>query len=164
MELMQACAQVKKRLEQLDFHSFWPGFAPCPFAIYDSEFAVLDGKQMPRPEGFYANTALEHEGRWIAIWKLEEGTDLDILASKLVHEMFHAFQYTRGESRFPKEMEALFTYGMESEYFAMKYEEDLALAGLCEAYLPEGYRHFLKIRAGRKAAYPLQYAYDSAIE
>lgn len=96
MELMQAYAQVKKRLEQLDFHSFWPGFAPCPFAIYDSEFAVLDGKQMPRPEGFYANTALEHEGRWIAIWKLEEGTDLDILASKLVHEMFHAFQYTRG--------------------------------------------------------------------
>ena len=49
MELMQACAQVKKQLEQLDFHSFWPGFAPCPFAIYDSEFAVLDGKQMPRP-------------------------------------------------------------------------------------------------------------------
>ena len=164
MEFMQACAQIKKRLEQLDFHSFWPGFAPCPFAIYDSEFAVLDGKQMPRPEGFYANTALEHEGRWIAIWKLEEGTDLDILASKLVHEMFHAFQYTRGESRFPKEMEALFTYGMEPEYFAMKYEEDLTLAGLCEAYLPEGYRHFLKIRAGRKAAYPLQYAYDSAIE
>ena len=68
MELMQAYAQVKKRLEQLDFHSFWPGFAPCPFAIYDSEFAVLDGKQMPRPEGFYANTALEHEGRWLPSW------------------------------------------------------------------------------------------------
>lgn len=30
MELMQACAQVKKRLEQLDFHSFGRGLPPVP--------------------------------------------------------------------------------------------------------------------------------------
>ena len=33
--------------------------------------------------------------------------DLDILASKIIHEMFHAYQMECGESRFLEEVEAL---------------------------------------------------------
>lgn len=101
--------EVSRRLKKIDFEALWPGFQPRPFALYDRREAVLEGRRFEKPESFYGNTGVFYEGRQIAIWdiELDPPKDLDVFASCLVHEMFHAFQAERGESRFPDDLKLL---------------------------------------------------------
>lgn len=97
--------EVASRLERIDFGSIWPGFSPGPFALYQETLACLDGQIIPRPSEFRGNTAITWQGHPLAIWNLEEGPrDLDLLASGLVHELFHAYQNLCGETRFPHDI------------------------------------------------------------
>lgn len=75
-----------------------------PCTMHHRSFKWAD---FSKTEEFLANTAICYQGRLIAIWCLSEEMDLDILASKIIHEMFHAYQMECGESRFPEEVEAL---------------------------------------------------------
>lgn len=123
-ELWQA---VDRRLERIDFAALWPGFQRCPFALYGEGRACLEGELRPRPQEFLGNTALEFEGRYIAIWNADEPSpDLEELTADLVHEMFHAFQFSRGESRFADELAAL-DYPQDVENFNCKLTEDRLL-------------------------------------
>lgn len=97
--------EVASRLERIDFASIWPGFSPGPFALYQETLACLDGALIPRPPEFRGNTAITWQGRPLAIWSLEEGPrDPDLLASSLVHELFHAYQNHCAETRFPHDI------------------------------------------------------------
>ncbi len=123
------CRTVARRLEQLDFTALWPGFRPCGFALYGRSDACMDGVCFPRPEDFRGNTALLFRGRPTAIWDMERAglEDMDMLAAKLVHEMFHAFQLEQGETRFPDDLEAL-DYQPDAESLAWKWRENQLLA------------------------------------
>ncbi|MBE6984252.1 MAG: hypothetical protein E7434_01320 [Ruminococcaceae bacterium] len=84
---------VKAEVDKVDFSSLWDGFAPLRFALYDQELCCFDGEMIKKTNDFLANTAINYRGEWIAIWNVSDEIDPKILASKMVHEMFHGFQH-----------------------------------------------------------------------
>lgn len=113
--------EIKKRIIDLDFNRLWPGFHYYDFALYNDSIVIMDDKEIPNDERFIGNTAIKiDEDKYIAIWKIigsPNSYDIDILASKLVHEMFHAFQYENNENRWPNEYLALdYNYSEENLY------------------------------------------------
>ena len=138
--------RVNRQLERIDFEALWPGFHPFPFALYDGTHAVLDGRLMDCPEDFHGNTAVSFQGRLTAIWNVRPdlpGDDIG-LASKLVHEMFHAFQMERNEKRFPNDL-LLAAAELTPEYLALKAEECRCLTE------PDGLLRFQALREMRRA-------------
>lgn len=142
---------VDHQLQRLDFEALWPGFRRCGFALYTQKWACLEGTLLPRPDGFLGNTAPEHEGRYIAIWNVQEdpAPDPEVLAADLVHEMFHAFQFSRGEGRLADELAAL-DYPEDVENFRVKQAENrLLLRAFHSADLAEKRSLLARFRALR---------------
>lgn len=164
MDLSKTYLQIRETLDTIDFDALWPGFSRCPFALYDDERVRLDGETFPRTDAFIANTAIRWRGEWIAVWKLNEDLEPVVLTSKIVHEMFHAHQMTRKDSRFPDEMEALTRYEYTPRYLTVKYRETLLLAELSERFSAARYEEFLSLRKRRLADYPYQYRYECGVE
>ena len=77
---------------------------PGAFALYQGQLACIAGALQPRPQSFLGNTALPWQGGYLAIWELEGEEDPDHLAANLVHELFHVYQFTCRESRFPQDI------------------------------------------------------------
>jgi hypothetical protein len=151
--------QISDRLSLIDFNALWPGFHRYGFALYTSSEVCLSGKIIKWDERFIGNTAIRYENEYIAIWNIEEepvveAEDLNKLASNIVHEMFHAYQYDCGESRFPQDLITL-TYPLDVKNFSMKYEENRLLADAFEAEDPEErnrlFNLFCNIRLNRQA-------------
>lgn len=67
MDLKNWYDRVREQLDRLDFPALWAGFAPCPFALYTHDTAVLNGEVMPRPAEFYGNTSVCLQGEYLAI-------------------------------------------------------------------------------------------------
>lgn len=164
MELSAAYDAVRCKLEGMDFDRLWPGFRQYDFALYDEATAVLRGEAIPKPEEFWGNTALEYEGEQIAIWNMAEPLDLDILASKLVHEMFHAHQLALGDQRFVNENAAVSRCCRSEEYLWALHQENLLLSRLFDACRPEELEAYLSCRKARQREFPWEYGYESAVE
>lgn len=164
MDLLNREQEVKQRLERLDFGSLWPGFRQYGFALYDSERAVLNGEVFPRPAEFWANTALLWQGRQVAIWGMREDLDLDVLAAKLSHEMFHAFQQEQGEGRFADELQAAGRLCPTPELLQLCHEENRLLASLAGRFDPGMWGKFLSLRRTRQERFPYEYDYQCRVE
>ncbi|HHX19311.1 MAG TPA: hypothetical protein GX728_02595 [Clostridiaceae bacterium] len=126
--LLDTYQKLEERLAKLDFASLWPRFAKPSYALYTDESMCFDGELLPKPDHFYGNTAIEYEGKMIAIWMLkseqiETDTDLDRLTARIVHEMFHVFQMENGESRFPNDLE-LIAFPLDAKLVALAYREN----------------------------------------
>ena len=96
MRLDELYDQLSRTISALDFERIWPGFTPLKFALYDDEHCVLDGSYIEKTDVFCANTSIVYQGEQIAIWNVAEEIKPAILASKIVHEMFHGFQNRQG--------------------------------------------------------------------
>lgn len=122
---------IVERLNKVDFREIWPGFHPFEFALYNSEWIVLANEELPWNESFVGNTAIQYKGRYIAIWNVEDwenpNVDMDELTADLVHEMFHAYQMTLGEMRFPNDLQMLH-YPEDVQNRVDKYMENRELA------------------------------------
>lgn len=156
--------EVSRRLERLDLGAMLPGFHPFGFALYDEKQVCLGSGTFPRDERFFANTAIQYRGEWIAIWKLASpAPDLDVLTAKIAHEMCHAFQSETGDKSFPDEINGCF-YPRDLANFSVKHEENLLLAGLAEDFTAEGWEKFVRLRAGRLKARPGPVDYELRTE
>lgn len=165
MTLENAYTEVKSRLDSLDFSALWRGFHPLPFALYDENACFFDGAYVEKTDEFTANTTIEYRGGRIAIWNMETAPDdLDVLASGLAHEIFHAFQEESGESRWSNEMDALKNYRNSAENVTGRLRE----AELMRRVARDGERScFAELLAQRKARaerFPYEYDYESRIE
>ncbi|MFY9395501.1 MAG: hypothetical protein WAP12_02070 [Saccharofermentanales bacterium] len=134
--LLDTYQKLEKRLARLDFTSLWQGFVKRSYALYTDESMCICGKLLPKPDYFYGNTAIEYDGKMIAIWMLkpeqaETDEDLDKLAAKLVHEMFHVMQMENGESRFPHDLE-LIAFPLDPELVALTNRENDLLEGYAD--------------------------------
>ncbi len=69
-----------------------------------------------------------------------EDVDSVILASKMIHEMFHGFQRENGESRFPDELDALYNYSYDACNLELKLIENRIIASLSESFDSEEYK------------------------
>ncbi len=145
---MNLYAIISDRLNRVDFAALWPGFTRVPFALYDEKTVDLGDREIPRDDRFLGNTAILLDGKWTAIWNAAGNEDPDELAAGMVHEMFHAFQYARGETRFPNDLEIL-RLGID--------DGELGLRALECALLAEEHpslARFADARARRRAANP----------
>ncbi|MBR6707299.1 MAG: hypothetical protein IKI84_11575 [Clostridia bacterium] len=165
MDLSYAYEQVLSRLERLDFSALFGGFRRFPFALYNEAEAFFDGKRIEKPAEFIANTSVMYNGEYIAIWNLmEEAYDFDVLASKLAHEMFHAFQNANGEKRWANERAALVKYRYEEANFAAKMEEAECMRRCLSGIDREAFERLLALRKARMECFPFAYDYEARIE
>ncbi|TVP93813.1 MAG: hypothetical protein EA374_08425 [Acholeplasmatales bacterium] len=155
---------IEKRLDTLDFSVLWPGFKPFPFALYNDDTACLSTGCIPRPASFMGNTAIVHENAYLAIWYLQDARDLDRLTALIVHEMFHAFQQAAGETRFPNEIEAVFTMQLDETYLDLKQAEHQALVNACRHKDMASWHAMRAWRKTRQLAYPHQSTYENQVE
>lgn len=165
MKLHEAYREVKNRLDRLDFSSLWDGFCQLKFALYNDTECCFDGEYIEKTADFIANTSIQYNGEYIAIWNLSEGAaDLDRLAASIVHEMFHAFQHIRGESRWPDEMAALFDYRYSAENISLKLREAALMEDILINDRASSFPELLALRRMRANLYPKEYDYEARIE
>lgn len=110
INLTLAYKQVQGKVNEIKFKNLWPEFSKYDFALYNDTTVILNGLSIPKTQEFIGNGAILFEGRYIAIWYLIDEIDVDILTSKIIHEMFHAYQYEMKDKRFANEFEAIRKY------------------------------------------------------
>ena len=165
MELEQAYREIESRLDRIDFPALFHGFSRFPFALYNDTQAYTAGGYIEKPGNFIGNTSVKADGADTAIWKLgEDPGDLDVLASKIVHEMLHAFQNASGEKRWADERAALVQYRYEEANFAGRLEEAKYIRKCLEQDAPEAFERLLSLRKARMERFPFVYDYEARIE
>ena len=87
--------QISEAIKSLDFGKIWDGFTPVKFALYNDKECFFDGEYIEKTVDFCANTAIEYKGEYIAIWYTVNEMSIPDFASRVVHEMFHAFQHNQ---------------------------------------------------------------------
>lgn len=147
MDLMHAYQAVNKILNHINFGDLYPNFKKYKFALYNQNAVCFDGNLMPYDEQFCANTSIEYQGEYIAIWDMDYETDFDaeILASDMIHEMYHCFQYESGESRFPDDLKLL-NYPSDLQNYLNKYQENQQLAKAFSGNDKKALKRFFEIR------------------
>lgn len=159
--------EIKKRINDLDFKRLWPGFHYYDFALYNDSIVIMDDKEIPNDERFIGNTAIKIDGdKYIAIWKIigsPNSYDIDILASKLVHEMFHAFQYENNENRWPNEYLAL-DYHYSEENLSTKMTESEFLIKSFQNSNLDDLVLFATMRKKRAKSSAFELKYETEIE
>ena len=155
MDIADMHALIQKRISMLDFTSILPDFHAYPFALYNQEHICLDGQIISPNETFRGNTAIEYDGRHVAIWNFGDDpiADPDLLTSQLVHEMFHCHQHALGETRYPDDLAMLNNHD-DLSYYQMKHHEHILLADACEHLNASAFLAFAAQREARRSAFP----------
>ena len=164
MNLETTYFNLKQLIDNLDFSKLWAGFRPLKFALYNEDQCFFNGHFIHKTDIFMANTSIQYQGEYIAIWNLTQEVDLEVLASKIIHEMFHGYQMSHQESRFPNELEALLTYRYSKENLSIKLAENNLLEQLIVEFDQLKFNKLLALRAYRLVHFPNEYQYESAIE
>ena len=164
LDLKQLYEAVKKRVDSVRCEELWQGFKPLKFALYSDTECVFDGRYIEKTERFLGNTAIEYDGEFVAIWYVRGEPDLDILASKIIHEMFHGFQNSNNELRFPQELSALYQYRYSNENLSVKWKENQLIAELVQEFDNEKLERLLKYRKYRQEHFKQEFIYESQIE
>ena len=165
MELSQVYREIERKLEKIDFSSLYRGFSRFPFALYNDTQAYMDGRYFEKPGEFIANTAVRYNGAYTAIWFMaEEPDDFDVLASKIVHEMLHAFQNVSGEKRWADERAAMVKYRYEEGNIAARLEEVACMERCLDREDPDAFARLLSLRRARMERFPFEYDYEARIE
>lgn len=156
--------QVEEKIKKLDFDKLWKGFKPLKYALYDNDECFFNGEYIEKTNEFCANTSIDYKGEKIAIWNVMTDMDIDVLASKMVHEMFHGFQMNENWGCFADEMEALRKYNYNSENLGIKLKENSLLLELEKKFESEKYKELLVCRQYRKEKFPYEFEYEANTE
>ncbi|PKR82381.1 hypothetical protein CWO92_24790 [Heyndrickxia camelliae] len=152
---------------------YWPGFEAVSFAFYDKEKVHLyrhpDFKEevFAWNEQFMADTLILYENYPTAIMNLERYADEEGLFSILAHELFHGYQYLKGEDRFPNEMLGI-SYPLKEENIELRNQERFHLYQALVATSVEDKRKslqaFISIREKRASIIEEFIQYETNIE
>lgn len=155
---------IKTHIDKVDFSKLWRGFEPLKFALYTENECFFDGKYIEKTDEFLGNTSIYYNNEIIAIWNVMEQADSIVLASKMIHEMFHGFQRINNESRFPNEIEALYQYKYYDENLSLKLEENMLITELLENFESDKFKKLLEIRKYRYNNFNYEYHYEAGVE
>lgn len=164
MNLEKLYYEVKGYIDRVDFSKLWCGFEPLKFALYSADECFFNGEYVAKTDEFLGNTAISYKGEMIAIWNVSEDMNTVILASKMIHEMFHGFQGLNNESRFPDELDALYNYKYSDENLSLKLEENRLIAKLVESFDAKKLDRLLTIRKYRYNRFSYESHYEACIE
>jgi len=108
--------EIIQDLENENWRNYWVGFEAVAYALYDENFVYLfnhpkmtkepkrDYQILKRDDQFVGCTLILYQDYPTAIVDLELYKDYASLYSIIVHELFHCFQYIKGEKRFVDEV------------------------------------------------------------
>lgn len=164
MNLESMYYKVAAAISELDFSRIWPGFEPIRFAFFDDKQCFFDGKYIKKTDEFCANTSIVYEGEQIATWMLEEELEISVLASKIVHEMFHGYQTLNGWDCWPNEIEALYRYEYNAENLSLRLRENELLLALLDRFNEASLQELLALRRLRSGKFPYQFLYEMQTE
>ncbi len=119
--MIKRMEKLNSLLNLVDYNKLWEGFKKTKYAIYNhANFYINDksgiGLDLIKKDSFFmgkvdekfiGNTAISINNEYIAIWDekyIYENMDNRKLASLIIHEMFHCFQLSSNEKRFPNEL------------------------------------------------------------
>lgn len=114
--------------------NYWPGFESVAFALYDKSYVYLYNHPRMKKnqqnnyqilnwdEQFNGCTLILYNDYPTAIVNMELYEDYKSLYSILVHELFHGFQYVKGETRIPNEILGL-SYPLLKENVELRNQE-----------------------------------------
>ena len=155
---------IEEKINSIDFDLLYQGFKPYDFALYNDNYVFLKDKIIPLDNRFIGNTAIVYEDSYLAIWMIDSVfVHHNSLASKIVHEMFHAFQMSKNELRFPNEFLGL-GYLYEKFNIALKYDETKLLLKAYEDEDKEALVKFVSYRERRRKDYLNELNYEEGIE
>ena len=164
MKLNEIYYEVEKYIDLIDFNKLWKGFKPLKFALYNDRECFFDGKYIEKTDNFLANTAINYNGEVIAIWNVLEDLDPIVLASKIIHEMFHGYQMINNESRFPNELESLSKYQYIDDSLSIKLLENKLIVELIDKFDIDKFNKLLSYRKYRYDIYNYEFMYELMIE
>jgi len=156
----------------------WPNIEVAAYALYDSEKVYLfhhpnylnenDGfKTLPWTDQFAGSTVILFDDYPTAIDRIENGVSFEKQLSILAHELFHAYQYLKGEKRFPNEMLGI-TYPLIKENMELRIKERLHLFSAVKSNsyekMIEHLETFITIREHRKDIIGEYFTYETNIE
>lgn len=159
---------INDRLHDINFTQIVDGFNPCSFAIFDDETAVVDGEIIDKPSQFVANSVASYNDSSVATFYHKFlPKELDQATSLIVHEMYHAFQFSNSNYKMllmnQSEKDGVF-YAYNVDAITLKYNEVMCLIN---AYLNgsvEDYKLFLSVRNLRQLKYPKELMYEKVTE
>lgn len=104
--------RISQDLIKSNLGHYWPGFETVAYALYNRSHVYLFNhpkfnsarKILKWDEQFTGCTHILYEEYPTAIVDLDLFEDYESLFSTLVHELFHCYQYLKGEKRFPNEL------------------------------------------------------------
>lgn len=131
--------RLERLINSVKFTQLWEGFTKKKFAVYKEKiFFINDNCNINLDlkkkndcyigivdERFIGNTAIKIDDEYIAIWNyktISKNINDAKLASLLIHEMFHCFQYENNEKRFPNELQGL-DYPITKENISLRMLE-----------------------------------------
>lgn len=163
-DLKELYNAVKANVDKVRCEELWQGFRLLKFALYNDTECFFDGNYVEKTDQFLANTAIEYRGEWIAIWNVSGELDPEVLASKMIHEMFHGFQNMNRDSRFPDELSALYRYQYSEENLSTKLAENRLIAELTHSFSSEKLELLLRYRKYRYEHFRYEFIYESKVE
>lgn len=182
--MIERMKELDGYLNIIDYDSLWEGFSKTNYAIYNDEIFYINddfgldldlvkegylfvGKT---DERFIGNTAIKINDEYVAIWNedyISNDMDNKRLASLIIHEMFHCFQLTSGEKRFPNELLGI-DYPITIENISLRMIERQYLLDACLEKDKNKKRElltlFYSVRDKREALMESIIDYEKAIE
>ncbi|WP_019156292.1 hypothetical protein [Robertmurraya massiliosenegalensis] len=166
--------RIIQELEQAELQKYWPGFEKVAYAVYnETEVTIFNHpkfkhqEKLKRDAHFNACTLIMYEDYPTAIVDLQFFEKFEDLYSILVHELFHGYQYLKGEKRFPDEMKGV-TYPVSGENVELRNLERLnlfhALVEKDPAKKKEYLQAFVSLREQRAIAIDEHLTYENLIE
>ncbi|MFJ6268261.1 hypothetical protein ACIQGW_25275 [Lysinibacillus xylanilyticus] len=171
--------RISKDLVNANLDNYWPGFESVAYALYDKSYVYLfDHPRMKKnqqsnyqilnwDEQFMGCTLILFNDYPTAIVNIELYEDYESLFSILVHELFHGFQYIKGETRFANEILGI-TYPLSKENVELRNQERINLySAVLENNIIKKKQYlntFIALREKRTAKFNNNLLYENLIE
>lgn len=159
--------------------TYWPDFESVAFALFDKKKVYLfnhprmkkksnkNYEVIKRDEQFVGCTLILYREYPTAIVDIELYKDNESLYSIVVHELFHGFQYIKGEKRFADEVLGV-TYPLLKENIELRCQErtNLYYAVFAENRIKKKQflTHFVALREKRAALINDHFLYENFVE
>ncbi|MCO0601288.1 hypothetical protein NGI46_28755 [Peribacillus butanolivorans] len=126
--------RISQDLVNANLDNYWSGFESVAYALYDKSYVYLFNHPRMKKnqqnnyqilkwdEQFNGCTLILYNDYPTAIVNIELYEDYRSLYSILVHELFHGFQYVKGETRFTNEIMGI-TYPLSKENVELRNQE-----------------------------------------
>ncbi|MBO1000743.1 hypothetical protein IOC57_23755 [Bacillus sp. SD075] len=126
--------RISQDLVNANLDNYWSGFESVAYALYDKSYVYLFNHPRMKKnqqnnyqilnwdEQFNGCTLILYNDYPTAIVNVELYEDYKSLYSILVHELFHGFQYVKGETRFANEIMGI-TYPLSKESVELRNQE-----------------------------------------